>query len=131
MPTELTIDCSDPMYWGNCCTTGTYTTGTSTTTGTYTYPNIIGTSTITMSPSNLTWTVGQGVEKEYVEKLEKHIDELEEDIEYFNNELEEKNTVIYTLQHQVTELDKAKKTTEMHITYLEGRLKALEDKINK
>ena len=134
MPNELEIDCSDPMYWGNVCTTGTYTSGTSTTTGTYTYPtypNIAGTSTITMSPSNLTWTVGQGVEKEYVEKLEKHIDELEEDIEYFNNKLEEKDAVIYTLQHQTTELDKANKTMEAHITYLEGRLQALEDKINK
>ena len=129
MPTELTIDCSDLMYWGNCCTTGTYTTGT--TTGTYTYPNIVGTSTITMSPSNLTWTVNEGVEKEYVEKLEKHIDELEEDIEYFNNKLEEKDATIYTLQHQVTELDKANKTFEAHITYLEGRLQSLEDKINK
>ena len=142
MPTELTIDADSltadgsnySIDWDNCCTTGIYTSGTSTTTSTYTYPtypNIAGTSTITMSPSNLTWTVGQGVEKEYVEKLEKHIDELEEDIEYFNNQLEEKDTVIYTLQHQTTELDKANKTMEAHITYLEGRLQALEDKINK
>lgn len=139
MPTELMIDANSltangsnySIDWDNCCTTGTYTTGTSTTTGTYTYPNITGTSTITMSPSNLTWTVGQGVEKEYVEKLEKHIDELEEDIEYFNNKLEEKDATIYTLQHQVTELDKANKTFEAHITYLEGRLQSLEDKINK
>lgn len=121
MPTEsLTIDAdsltNNPTYWS------TTTTGT---TGTYPITRIA------MSPSNLTWTVGQGVEKEYVEKLEKHIDELEEDIEYFNNKLEEKDATIYTLQHQVTELDKANKTFEAHITYLEGRLQSLEDKINK
>lgn len=142
MPTELTIDADSltadgsnySIDWDNCCTTGIYTTGTSTTTGTYTYPtypNIAGTSTITMSPSNLTWTVGQGVEKEYVEKLEKHIDELEEDIEYFNGQLQEKGTLISLLLDEKDKLEKDMSDMNCHIIYLEGRLKALEDKINK
>lgn len=117
MPDELTIDCSDPMYWGNVCTTNT----------TSTYPI----TSVTMSPSNLTWTVGQGVEKEYVEKLEKHIDELEEDIEYFNEQLKEKDAMIRNLLDKTDELKKDMSDMNCHIIYLEGRLKALEDKINK
>lgn len=121
MPNEsLTIDCSDPMYWST-------TTGT---TGTYPIRTISPTA-VTMSPTNITWTVGQGVEKEYIEKLEKHIDELEEDIEYFNNELQEKNDMIYNLLDKKDELEKDMSDMNCHIIYLEGRLKALEDKINK
>lgn len=144
MSPELTIDAASLTADGsnysidldNCCTTGTYTTGTSTTTGTYTYPTyptITGTypTTVTMSPTNITWTVDQGVEKEYVEKLEKHIDELEEDIEYFNGQLQEKDTMIHDLLDKKDELEKDMSDMNCHIIYLEGRLKALEDKINK
>ena len=141
MPTELTIDADSLTADGsnysidldNCCTTGIYTSGTSTTTGTYTYPtypNIAGTS-VTMSPSNITWTVNQGVEKEYVEKLEKHIDELEEDIEYFNEQLKEKDGMIHHLLDKKNELEKNISDMNSHVIYIEARLQALEDKINK
>ena len=141
MPTELTIDADSLTADGsnysidldNCCTTGIYTSGTSTTTGTYTYPtypNIAGTS-VTMNPSNITWTVNQGVEKEYVEKLEKHIDELEEDIEYFNEQLKEKDGMIHHLLDKKNELEKNISDMNSHVIYIEARLQALEDKINK
>lgn len=121
MPNEsLTIDAAsltnDPTYWS------TTTTGT---TGTYPITRIA------MTPSNLTWTVNEGVEKEYVEKLEKHIDELEEDIEYFNGQLQEKDVMIHDLIGKKDELEKDMSDMNCHILYLEGRLKALEDKINK
>lgn len=75
--------------------------------------------------------------KEAEERIDKHVDQLEEDIEYFNNKLKElsdkleyeeainveQNTKIKDLENQVSLLDG-------HINYLEGRLALLEGKIN-
>lgn len=121
MPTEsLTIDAAsltnDPTYWS---------TTTTSTTGTYPITHIA------MTPNNFTWTVKEGVEKEYVEKLEKHIDELEEDIEYFNEQLKEKDGMISHLMGKKSELERNISDMDSHITYIEARLQALEGKVNK
>lgn len=115
--------CSDPTtYWSTTTTTGS----------TMTNLDLSAiTSSINITPNNITWTYSNKEQEEYIEKLEKHIDELEEDIEYFNGQLQEKDVMIHDLIGKKDELEKDMSDMNCHIIYLEGRLKALEDKINK
>lgn len=81
---------------------------------------------------------------EKIEKLEKHIDELEEDIEYFNNKLDDQAGILkahekcindnYTINaeqdKQIEALKEKVVFLENYTNYLEGRIMALEDKLN-
>lgn len=103
----------------------------STTTGTSTGAPItkIDLSGLTITPSNITATCNG--KDEYIEKLEKHIDELEEDIEYFNKQLEEKNDIIHYLLDKENKLETDSANMNSHIIYLESRLQILEGRVNK
>lgn len=124
MPPQIIEDCCySPVYWKP-------TTATSTTNAPTTAVNI---SAINMKPNTITWTTttNNKEQEEYVEKLEKHIDELEEDIEYFNKQLQEKDEIINNILSKNHELETNTANMDSHITYLEARLKALEDKTNE
>ena len=76
--------------------------------------------------------------KEYEEKLDKHVEQLEEDIQFFNEEREKQEAVIKALINAGVEKDKKIKDLEDkcnyldgYTDYLEGRLRALEDKFNE
>lgn len=122
MPTNIdasTINSFTPtVYW-------------STTTGTSTGAPItkIDLSGLTITPSNITATCNG--KDEYIEKLEKHIDELEEDIEYFNKQLQEKDDKIEYLMHRVDQLESDSANMNSRLIYLESRLISLEDRTNK
>lgn len=101
-------------------------------------------SSVVMSPDSFS-IVYESIEdkvKTSIEKLERHIDQLEEDIEFFNKNRIQQKEEIDKLQ---TKLDAAEtklagqeadiiflKTREIFFTdytnYLEGRIAALEDK---
>ena len=112
MPTNIdasTINYTPTVYW-------------STTTGTSTGAPItkIDLSGLTITPSNITATYND--KDEYIEKLEKHIDELEEDIEYFNKQLQEKDDKIEYLMHQVDQLESDSANMNSRLIYLESRI---------
>ena len=116
MPTNIdasTINSYTPtVYW-------------STTTGTSTGAPItkIDLSGLTITPNNITATCCNSTQQdEYIEKLEKHIDELEEDIEYFNKQLQEKDDKIEYLMHQVDQLESDSANMNSRLIYLESRL---------
>ena len=83
--------------------------------------------------------------KASIEKLEQHIDQLEEDIEFFNKnriqqeeEITRLRTKLDAAETRLAEKDtdiKFLKTREVfftdYINYLEGRIAALEDKFNE
>ena len=111
-----------PPYYdstGYCTTTTTATTTTS--------PTLSG--SINIVPNSITWASNNKEQEEYIEKLEKHIDELEEDIEYFNEQLKEKDEMIGHLLNKKDELEKNMSNMDSHVTYIEARLQALEDKV--
>lgn len=126
MPTNIadaaTINSYTPtVYWN-------------TTTGTSTGAPItkIDLSGLTITPSNIMATYnGTTQQEEYIEKLEKHIDELEEDIEYFNKQLQEKDDKIEYLMDRVDKLETDSATINSHRIYLESRMQILEDRVNK
>ena len=96
----------------------------------------------TYSAPNVTITSKfEGVDekiKEYEEKLDQHVEQLEEDIQFFNEERIKQDEVIKVLINAGVEKDKKIKDLEDrcnyfdgYISYLEGRLRALEDKFNE
>ena len=116
MPTNIdasTINSYTPtVYW-------------STTTGTSTGAPItkIDLSGLTITPNNITATCCNSTQQdEYIEKLEKHIDELEEDIEYFNKQLQEKDDKIEYLMHLVDQLESDSANMNSRLIYLESRI---------
>ena len=121
-------------------TSATTSTSTSFASGGYiSYP------TITSAPIHISFEGDLDKRmNEYVEKVEQHVDHLEEDIDYFNQKMEkheerineheasiedlinlngEKDTKIATLEGEVEFL-------KNYTNYLEGRIMALEDKMN-
>jgi len=63
-----------PTYYEpTCCCTTTATTNTG--------PML---SSLNITPTTITWASNNNEQKEYIEKLEKHIDELEEDIDFLD-----------------------------------------------
>lgn len=119
MPTFYDPTSCYTTYDPTCCCTTNATTTTS--------PILSG--SINIAPNTITWTTNNKEQEEYIEKLEKHIDELEEDIEYFNGQLEEKEAKIEYLMAQIDDLNKNTANMDSHITYIEARLLALEDKV--
>jgi peptidoglycan hydrolase CwlO-like protein len=79
------IDCSDPMYQsGGIVTAYTPITITTTTYNPIPKLDLSGwNSAINITPNNITFACDKE-QKEYIEKLEKHIDELEEDIDFLD-----------------------------------------------
>ena len=112
MPTNIdasTIGSYTPVYWSTTTTTGTPITK-------------IDLSGLTITPNNITATYNGKDQEEYIEKLEKHIDELEEDIEYFNKQLQEKDDKIEYLMHRVDQLESDSANMNSRLIYLESRL---------
>lgn len=123
MPTNIdasTINSYTPtVYW-------------STTTGTSTGAPItkIDLSGLTITPNNITATCCNSTQQdEYIEKLEKHIDELEEDIEYFNKQLQEKDEMIHYLLDKTCELENKTHELETDSANMNTRLIYLESRI--
>ena len=116
----------------------TYATG-----GYITYNTPITTAYTAAAPMYVSFENTEATVKEYTEKVDKHVDELEEDIDYFNQKLEQQQEQVVSLEEKNTinlnmniEQDKKIKALEDKIdllenytNYLEGRVMALEDKI--
>ena len=69
--------------------------------------------------------------KGYEEKLDKHVEQLEEDIQFFNEERLKQEEAIKALINAGAEKDKKIKNLEDICNYLESRLCVLEDKLNE
>lgn len=119
-----------------------------TTSGTATYNTggyipYIPISASTPGTLHVTYDTSEEKMKEYTEKVDRHVDQLEEDIDYFNKELEQQQEQIVSLEEKDTtnlninmEQNRKIKTLEDEVeflknysSYLEGRIMALEGKI--
>lgn len=76
--------------------------------------------------------------REYEEKLDKHVEQLEEDIQFFNDSRERQEQAIKELIIANVEKDKKIKILEDKIIYLDGftgylenKITVLEDKFNE
>lgn len=121
----------------------TCTTSTTYATGGYTTYTPISTS-YAAAPMYVSFENTEDKVKEYTEKVDKHIDELEEDIDYFNNKLDDHAGILkghencindnYTINAEQDKKIKALEDTveflKNYTNYLEGRIMALEDKTN-
>ena len=103
-------------------------------------------SSTTISPQGLSvnFTPIKDAIKESVEKLEQHIDQLEEDIEFFNQhriqqeeeidrlriKLDAAETRLAEQGTNITFLKSRESFFTSYTSYLEGRIAALEDKLN-
>lgn len=101
-------------------------------------------STISSQGISVNFTPIKDVIKESVEKLDQHIDHLEEDIEFFNEHRIQQEEEIDKLRTKLdaTETRLAEQETNItflksreifftsYTSYLEGRIAALEDKTN-
>ena len=68
--------------------------------------------------------------KEYIEKTDKHIDELEEDIDFLNKKREELECEVYLNKSQLDELKKDRDYLMTKISDLETKIGNLEDKLD-
>ena len=105
------------------------------------------TSTSTTSPTVYTTSgptisfIGENTEekmKEYCDKVDQHVDKLEEDIEFLNNQRISHDQVIESLIHANIEKDnKIKDLTDNieslkgYVSYIVDRLDLLEEKLNE
>lgn len=133
-----------PTYTDVDYTTGTYTVGT---TGTYTVcsDNITAASSSTtispsgiycvssLPPSDTTTIAGCLIDeaeiKGAIDKTDKHVDELEQDIEYFNGALKSANDDIDALETLVKKLDTIIKDQNTRINNLTGYAQSLEKRL--
>ena len=119
----------------------TSTASTTYETGGYIYTPI--NTSYTSAPVYVSFENTEAKIKEYTEKVDKHVDELEEDIDYFNRTLEQQDAKVKSHENCINdnytinaEQDKKIKALEDKIdllenytNYLDGRVMALEDKI--
>ncbi len=112
-----------------------YDPTTSTTTSTSTTSPTVYT---TIGPTSISFAYKNTEEKmkEYCDKVDQHVDKLEEDIEFFNTKREEQEQVIAVLRinnteynRRIEELEKEKMNLESYAHWLESRIDALEGKI--
>lgn len=92
----------------------------------------------TVGPASVSFIYKDTEEKmrEYCDKVDRHVDELEEDIEFLNTKREEQEQVIAALlvndteyNKRIEELEKEKMHLESYVNWLETRIGALEEKI--
>lgn len=69
--------------------------------------------------------------KEYTEKVDRHVDQLEEDIEFLNNEREQLKLDIARLEHGLYLANEQIKSLEADREFLKGFTNYLEDRISK
>ena len=69
--------------------------------------------------------------KEYAEKLDKHVDDLEVDIEFLNEQRKQHYCDIDFLKINVNNLLKENENKTNHIRWLEERINELEAKLNE
>lgn len=107
---------------------------TSTTTTSTTSPTVY----TTVGPTSVSFIYKDTEEKmkEYCDKVDQHVDELEEDIEFLNTKREEQEQVIAAMQvnntdynKRIEELEKEKMNLESYVHWLETRIEILEGKI--
>jgi len=79
--------------------------------------------TIYMSNSNIDEKIS-----EYTEKVDKHVDQLEEDIEFLNNEREDQSQAIVDLINDNVEKERRISNLELKVNHLES---LLSETINK
>lgn len=94
----------------------------------------------TLGPASISFTYEDTKEKmkEYCDKVDQHVDKLEEDIEFLNNQRISHDQLIETLVHANIEKDnKIKNLTDTieslkgYVNYIVDRLDLLEEKINE
>ena len=92
----------------------------------------------TVGPASVSFIYKDTEEKmrEYCDKVDRHVDELEEDIEFLNTKREEQEQVVAALRindteynKRIEELEKEKMNLESYVNWLESRIEALEGKI--
>lgn len=99
------------------------------------YPNVYtttATSTVSSPTIYLSYESTEEKIKEYTEKTDKHVDELEADIEFLNKERQDMNdklifqaTTIYDLTNRIKELEDTCKSLKTFVNYLETRMEEI------
>lgn len=107
-------------------------TSTTTTTSPTVYTTV-GPTSISFSYENTEETV-----KEYCDKVDQHVDKLEEDIDFLNNQRISHDQLIETLVHaniekdnKIKDLTDAIESLKGYVNYIVGRLDLLEEKPNE
>ena len=102
---------------------------TSTTTSTSTIPPTVYT---TVGPASISFAYNNTEEKmkEYCDKVDQHVDKLEEDIDFLNNQRISHDQLIETLVHANIEKDNKIKDLTDTIESLRGYVNYIEDRIN-
>ena len=106
---------------------GSYTTTTTTAADSAVY-TITAADTLTSFPTTITWptitvTTDEKI-KEYTDKTDKHIDELEQDIEFLNTEREKTNVLLKDYEDKIN-------CFKICIDYMQTKIAELEDKLNE
>ena len=111
----------------------TSTTTTSTSTTSPTVYTTVGPTTISFAYENT-----QEKMKEYCDKVDQHVDKLEEDIEFLNNQRISHDQLIETLIHaniekenKIKDLTDAIESLKGYVNYIVDRLDLLEEKQNE
>ena len=89
------------------------------------------TATVTNTGPVITFTSPEIKYKEYAEKLDKHVDDLEVDIEFLNEQRKQHYYDIDFLKINVNNLLKENENKNNHIRWLEERINELEAKLNE
>lgn len=118
-----------PFTESTISSTATYANG-----GYITYTPISTTTTGTIYAA---YNTSEEKMKEYTEKVDKHVDQLEEDIEFLNNERESLKYVVKridadldTATYRINALEDENTKLKAHIDYLERKIYELEAKFN-
>ena len=94
----------------------------------------------TLGPNSISFTYANTEEKmkEYCDKVDQHVDKLEEDIEFLNDKRISHDQLIDTLIHvniekdnKIKDLTNAIETLKGYVNYIENRLNLLEEKRNE
>lgn len=80
----------------------------------------------TASAINFNTTVNKY--EEYSQKIDKHVDQLEEDIDFFNRKREEMECTITSLINRINELEKNTDDLKTYISWLEHRVDEWEER---
>ena len=86
----------------------------------------------TIGPSSISFVQRDTEEKtkEYCDKVDQHVDKLEEDIEFLNEKRKSNEELIDQLIYQNSEMDTKIKTLESSVTFLKNYTSHLEALIN-
>ena len=120
---KYTVTASDLTGWSSSSTTWEPTT--------ITYPATYKTYITTDDVSTIAGLASDAAKKEDLEKIDKHIDELEQDIDYFEQKRVEQETEIQYLRSRVDILNTKNKELEIKVEKLDQMTTYLFDEITK